>query len=159
MLRKRLQQHIIKCKEHYKDEKELMVCPFNKAHLVTELEFHQHTKTCADRSIIEHYQLSAPAELDDQTKHDTIEADENWDDVDVPDYNPQAYASSANIVREPNGMFPSQRKAFVKEERKRLLGDQCDIEEERPTKSAKTPKSPSSTPRSAPYKIPHQTRK
>ncbi|KAH8419626.1 hypothetical protein KR222_011148, partial [Zaprionus bogoriensis] len=126
MLRKKLQQHIIKCREYYKNEVELLVCPFNKAHLIPEPEYFQHTKSCIDRKIIAHYQHSAPAELNEETKHERIEAEENWDEDDVPDYDPQAYVSQANIVREPNGLFPSQRKAFIKEERKRLLGEESD---------------------------------
>lgn len=86
----------------------------------------QHTKSCSDRKIIAHYQHSAPAELNEETKHEKIEAEENWDEDDVPDYDPQAYVSQANLVREPNGLFPSQRKAFIKEERKRLLGEHSD---------------------------------
>lgn len=39
MLRKKLQQHIIKCREYYKNEVELLVCPFNKAHLIPEPEY------------------------------------------------------------------------------------------------------------------------
>lgn len=44
----------------------------------------------------------------------------------MPDYDPQAYVAQANLVREPNGLFPSQRKAFIKQERKRLLGENSD---------------------------------
>jgi len=39
MLRKKLQQHILKCRVIYKDTVELMVCPFNKGHLIPEPEF------------------------------------------------------------------------------------------------------------------------
>ncbi|XP_034110788.1 gametocyte-specific factor 1 homolog [Drosophila albomicans] len=126
MLRKKLQQHIIKCREYFKDEIELMVCPFNKAHLIPEPEFFQHTKTCDDRKIIAHYQHNAAAELVEDTKHEKIETEENWDDDDVPDYDPEAYASNANVLRSAKGIFPAQRKAFVKEERKRLLEEQSD---------------------------------
>ncbi|XP_022218274.1 gametocyte-specific factor 1 homolog [Drosophila obscura] len=128
MLRKKYQQHIIKCRELYKDTVELLVCPFNKGHLVPEPEFHQHTKSCDDRKIIVQYQTSEPAVLRADTRHEKIEADENWDDIKVEDYNPQVYCAQANIVREPNGMFPAQRKAFIKEERRRR-GDYCDEEE------------------------------
>ncbi|KAH8267914.1 hypothetical protein KR026_010806 [Drosophila bipectinata] len=130
MLRKKLQQHILKCREIHKDTVELKVCPFNKIHLIPEPEFFQHVKFCEDRKIIVQYQTSAAAVINDDTKHAKIESEENWDDVDVPDYDPQAYCSSANIVREPNGMFPSQRKAFIKEENRRRFGDDYDVEEQ-----------------------------
>lgn len=54
----------------------------------------------------------------------------------MPDYDPQAYCSTANIVREPNGLFPSQRKAFYKEENRRRFGD--DFVEEEKTKKNKS---------------------
>lgn len=40
MLRKKLQQHILKCRELYKDTVNLMVCPFNKGHLILEPEYY-----------------------------------------------------------------------------------------------------------------------
>ncbi|KAH8374049.1 hypothetical protein KR200_005615 [Drosophila serrata] len=123
MLRKKLQQHILKCRELYKDQVNLMVCPFNKGHLIPEPEYYSHLKTCDDRKIIVQYQTSAAAVLSEDTKHAKIECEENWDDDDTPDYDPQAYCASANIVREPPGMFPSQRKAFIKEEKQRKLGE------------------------------------
>jgi len=82
-----------------------------------------------------HYQTSAPAVLNEDTRHAKIECEENWDDDDVPDYDPQVYCSTANIVREPNGLFPSQRKAFIKEENRRQFGE--DYKEEKPPKAKK----------------------
>ncbi|EDW72430.1 uncharacterized protein Dwil_GK20915 [Drosophila willistoni] len=135
MLRKKLQQHVMKCKETYKDEIELLVCPFNKTHLLPAADFHQHTKSCEDRKIIMHYQLSQAAELNEETKHEKIEADENWDDTSVENYNPNLYASQANIVREANGLFPAQRKQFIKQERRRILGE--DYDDVKPPKASK----------------------
>ncbi|XP_017138365.1 gametocyte-specific factor 1 homolog [Drosophila miranda] len=123
MLRKKYQQHILKCREIHKDTVELLVCPFNNAHLIPEPEFHQHCKSCVDRKIIVQYQTCEPAVLHADTRHEKIEADENWDDDEVEDYNPQVYCAQANIVREPTGMFPSERKAFIKEEERRRCGD------------------------------------
>ncbi|KAH8301284.1 hypothetical protein KR018_010454 [Drosophila ironensis] len=135
MLRKKLQQHVLKCRELHKDTLELRVCPFNKSHLIPEPEFFQHTNTCEDRKIIIHYQTSAGAVLSEDTRHAKIETEENWDDDDVPDYDPQVYCSTANIVREPNGMFRSQRKAFIKEENRRHFGANF-TEEQKPPKAA-----------------------
>ncbi|EDW18899.1 gametocyte-specific factor 1 homolog [Drosophila mojavensis] len=160
MLRKKLQQHILKCREIYKDEVELLVCPFNKAHLIPEPDFLQHTRTCIDRKIVAHYQQSAPAPLNEETKHEKIETEENWDDEYVPDYDPQQYVVNANIVREPNGMFPSQRKAFIKQERKRLLGEDSDEETTGSEQNMKLPTKANSTgtQRPAPYKLPNRNR-
>ncbi|XP_017152617.1 gametocyte-specific factor 1 homolog [Drosophila miranda] len=124
MLRKKYQQHILKCREIYKDKVELLACPFNKAHLVPKLEFHQHLKSCDDRKIIvQHLNSEEPDVLRADTRHKKIEADENWDDDRVEDYNPQVYCAQANIIREPRGLFPAQRKAFFKEEERRRRGD------------------------------------
>ncbi|XP_043661704.1 gametocyte-specific factor 1 homolog [Drosophila teissieri] len=145
MLRKKLQQHILKCRVIYKDMVELMVCPFNKSHLIPEPEFFQHTKSCEDRNIIVHYQTSAPAVLNEDTRHPKIESAENWDDDDsVPDYDPQVYCSTANIVREPNGLFPAQRKAFIEQEKRRHFGE--DYEEEKKPPKAKSRADPRPTP-------------
>ncbi|KAH8328355.1 hypothetical protein KR067_008456 [Drosophila pandora] len=156
MLRKKLQQHILKCRELYKDTVELKVCPFNKIHLIPEPEFFQHVKFCVDRKIIVQYQTSAAAVLDQDTRHAKIECEENWDDVNEPDYDPQAYCSNANIVREPNGMFPSQRKAFIKEENRRRFGD--DYEDEEKPKKNKS-KDPRRENRSTPYNLNTNNRK
>ncbi|XP_017072099.1 gametocyte-specific factor 1 homolog [Drosophila eugracilis] len=134
MLRKKLQQHILKCRVIYKDTVELMVCPFNKTHLIPEPEFFQHTKACEDRKIIVDYQTNGSAELNEDTKHAKIECEENWDDDNDPVYDPQTYCSTANIVREPCGLFPSQRKAFIKEENRRHFGEDYK-EEKRPPKA------------------------
>ncbi|KAH8242520.1 hypothetical protein KR032_010743 [Drosophila birchii] len=136
MLRKRLQQHVIKCRELYKDQINLMTCPFNKLHLIPEQEYYSHLKICDDRKIIVQYQTSAAAVLSEDTKHAKIECDENWDDDDAPDYDPQAYCATANIVREPTGMFKSQRKAFIKDEIKRKFGEDYE-EEPKPVKGKK----------------------
>lgn len=181
MLRKKLQQHILKCREYYKDEVELLVCPFNKTHLIPEPEYvvssvlksnvtwsnakipQQHTKSCIDRRIIAHYQHSAPAELNEETKHEKIESEENWDNDDVPDYKPEVYVSKANIVREAKGLFPSQRKAFIKEERKRLLNegsdDDGDNDRKPPAKSTSTINSSNCTSyRTTPYNVSNRRR-
>lgn len=50
------------------------------------------------------------------------QSEENWDDENVPSYNPQAYAANADVLRSIQGAPPSQRKAFRKQERLRLLG-------------------------------------
>ncbi|XP_068147843.1 gametocyte-specific factor 1 homolog [Drosophila tropicalis] len=126
MLRNKLQKHVMKCKEIYKDEIELLICPFNNVHRVPAAEFHQHTKSCEDRKIILHYQLSQAAELNEETKHEKIEADENWDDTCVENYNPEIYASQATIVRESKGLFRAQRKQFIKQEHRRILGEEYD---------------------------------
>lgn len=50
------------------------------------------------------------------------ESEENWDDTDVPSYNPQEYIAKAPVLRNIQGAPPSERKQFRKQERLRLLG-------------------------------------
>lgn len=38
----------------------------------------------------------------------------------TPSYNPQLYAMNANVLRQPVGMSPAQRRQFADNERKRL---------------------------------------
>lgn len=52
----------------------------------------------------------------------TYQCDDNWDDEDVPSYNPHTYASKADVLRSIKGAPPAERKAFRKQERLRLLG-------------------------------------
>lgn len=67
-------------------------------------------------------------------KHDPIECDEDWDDTVVNDYNPQKYLENANVIRKPDGANPSERKEFIKKERKRL-GDGDDSSDDETNKS------------------------
>lgn len=78
----------------------------------------------------------------------------------MPDYDPLQYVMNAKIVREPNGMFPSQRKAFIKLERKRLLGEDSDEDATGSKQKVKLPAEAKSkgTQCSAPYKIPNRNR-
>ncbi|XP_013100706.2 uncharacterized protein DDB_G0283697-like [Stomoxys calcitrans] len=130
MLRKRLQSHLLKCRIQYPDV-ELRKCPFNLSHLIPEPEFTHHVTNCSDRKLITQYKYDAPDEVieEEHPKHEPIQSEENWDDTDVPDYDPTKYVEKADVIRQPLGPTPSLRKAFIKEERKRL-GDADSDEEE-----------------------------
>ncbi|XP_023294784.2 protein D7-like [Lucilia cuprina] len=120
MLRKRLQSHLLKCRLSYPDV-ELRKCPFNITHLIPEPEFTHHATNCPDRKLITQYKYDAPEPKEEEgPKHAPIECDEDWDDTDVNDYNPKLYLETAKIIRKPDGANPSERKLFIKKERKRL---------------------------------------
>ncbi|XP_037812947.1 uncharacterized protein LOC119604433 [Lucilia sericata] len=120
MLRKRLQSHLLKCRLSYPDV-ELRKCPFNITHLIPEPEFTHHATNCPDRKLITQYKYDAPEPKEEEgPKHSPIECDEDWDDTDVNDYNPKLYLETAKIIRKPDGANPSERKLFIKKERKRL---------------------------------------
>jgi len=109
--------------------------------------------------------------LNEETRHAKVESEENWDDEDAPDYNPEVYVATANVVREAKGLFPSQRKAFIKEERKRLLNEESDDDrdqdhhhdKEAPARSTNTntrisTSSSSTSHRATPYNIANRRR-
>ncbi|XP_061386375.1 uncharacterized protein LOC133321298 [Musca vetustissima] len=120
MLRKRLQSHLLKCRLQYPNV-ELRKCPFNLSHLIPEPEFTHHATNCPDRKLITQYKYDAPEDLDEEKpKHAPIESEENWDETDVADYDPSTYVEKATVIRCPQGPTPSERKEFIKQERKRL---------------------------------------
>ncbi|XP_065365221.1 uncharacterized protein LOC135958255 [Calliphora vicina] len=136
MLRKRLQSHLLKCRVNYPDV-ELRKCPFNITHLIPEPEYTHHATNCPDRKLITQYKYEAPEPKEDEgPKHAPIECDEDWDDTDVNDYNPKLNLENSNIIRKPDGANPSERKLFIKKERKRLGdGDESSDDEKNKAKS------------------------
>ncbi|KAM7348285.1 uncharacterized protein ACRADG_007678 [Cochliomyia hominivorax] len=138
MLRRRLQSHLIKCRLNYPDV-ELRKCPFNITHLIPEPEFTHHATNCPDRKLITQYKYNAPEPKEEEgPKHAPIECDEDWDDTDVNDYNPQKYLERAKVIRKPDGHKPSERKLFIKKERKRLGDGDDSSEDESKSKGSKS---------------------
>ncbi|XP_050329821.1 uncharacterized protein DDB_G0283697-like [Bactrocera neohumeralis] len=123
LLRKRLQPHLIKCRENY-PQLQLQRCPFNNTHHIPEPEFCLHVTNCPDRKLITQYKYDAaePKE-EERVSHAPIECEENWDDTEVDDYDPQKFIKEKEVLRQPLGIAPAERKEFIKTERKRL-GDE-----------------------------------
>lgn len=81
--------------------------------------------------MITQYKYDAPEVVEeDLPKHAPIECEENWDETDVPDYDPTKYVEKAAVIRLPVGTAPSERKEFIKKERKRLGDIDSDEENE-----------------------------
>ncbi|XP_073835401.1 gametocyte-specific factor 1 homolog [Musca autumnalis] len=123
ILRSRMQVHLVRCRKNHPNEKKV-TCPFNVTHVLNEPELEFHLSCCAERTTFENYRNTEPAPT-----RPTIpppmpqyQSEDNWDDENVPSYNPQAYAANADVLRTIKGAPPSQRKAFRKQERLRLLG-------------------------------------
>uniref|UniRef100_A0A1B0FNQ2 CHHC U11-48K-type domain-containing protein n=1 Tax=Glossina morsitans morsitans TaxID=37546 RepID=A0A1B0FNQ2_GLOMM len=125
MLRKRLAKHLVKCRVNYPNV-ELQKCPFNNTHLVPDTEFLCHVNICPDRKLITQYKCVAVAKLEDRPQHKPVEMDENWDNIEVEDYDPKKYLENTRVLRQPEGTCSSARKEFVKKERKRLGYDDDD---------------------------------
>ncbi|XP_054086688.1 protein D7 [Zeugodacus cucurbitae] len=123
MLRKRLQPHLIKCRQNY-PQLELQKCPFNSTHHIPEPEFTLHVTNCPDRKLITQYKYDTVAPKEEEPiRQIPIECEENWDDTEVDDYDPQKFIAEKNVLRKPMGIPPAERKEFIKQERKRL-GDE-----------------------------------
>lgn len=83
-----------------------------------------HIAICTERTSFEHFRNAVEI-----TTRPTIpppmpvyQSEDNWDDEDVPTYDPHSYTSKADVLRSIQGAPPAQRKAFRKQERLRLLG-------------------------------------
>ncbi|KAL9880993.1 uncharacterized protein LOC119633344 [Glossina fuscipes] len=137
MLRKRLAKHLIKCRVNHPDA-ELQKCPFNNTHLVPEPEFVNHVTNCPNRKLISNYICVPVAKLEERPQHKPVETDENWDDMEAADYDPKKYLENVPVLRRPDGTCPSERKDFVKKERKRLGYDDSDTDSDRPSSSHKS---------------------
>uniref|UniRef100_A0A1A9VLE9 CHHC U11-48K-type domain-containing protein n=1 Tax=Glossina austeni TaxID=7395 RepID=A0A1A9VLE9_GLOAU len=136
MLRKRLAKHLIKCRVNHPDA-ELQKCPFNNTHLVPEPEFVNHVTNCPDRKLISNYKCVPVPKLEERPQHKPVETDENWDNMEAADYDPKKYLENVPVLRRPDGTCPSERKDFIKKERKRLGYDDSDTDSDRPSSSRK----------------------
>ncbi|XP_075155477.1 gametocyte-specific factor 1 homolog isoform X2 [Haematobia irritans] len=124
ILRSRMQVHLTRCRKNHLNEKKV-TCPFNVTHVLNEPELEFHVTVCTERKTFEHFrnEVKAPTRPIIPPSVPLCDSEENWDnDEDVPSYNPQAYAAKADVIRTIQGVPPSQRKAFRKQERLRLLG-------------------------------------
>ncbi|CAD7090255.1 unnamed protein product [Hermetia illucens] len=101
-MRKRLQRHLVKCRESHPDVK-LVRCPFNSVHQVPEPELNHHVSICPDKALIDQYRYNvAPAvksERNEITKQPKVSCDDDWDDVQVGTYDPKTYVKNAPIVK------------------------------------------------------------
>ncbi|XP_061391645.1 gametocyte-specific factor 1 homolog [Musca vetustissima] len=123
ILRSRMQVHLTRCRKNHTNVKKV-TCPFNVTHILNEPELEFHISSCPGRTSFEHFRntVEVPISRTVPPPMPKYESEENWDDENVPSYNPQAYAANADVLRSIQGAPPSQRKAFRKQERLRLLG-------------------------------------
>lgn len=120
LLKSRLAAHLIKCRINYPDA-ELKACPFNSTHLLSQYEYAAHVINCPDRKIMFQYDLSpSPAAWENRTRHSIIETNENWDEVDVEDYDPKKYLDRVAVLRRAEDISRSECKKLVNNKRKRL---------------------------------------
>lgn len=56
-----------------------------------------------------------------------IHSEDNWDDEDLPTYNPHAYVTQAPVIRNLQGAQPAERKQFRQRERLRFLDNKDSV--------------------------------
>lgn len=122
ILLSRLQFHVEKCKKSYVKGQRMLECPFNATHKVPEIEFNCHKAyLCPDRSKLETFMCSTQ----DSAKlfpiaNIIVQSSENWDDVEVPTYNPEDHCKTMPVMVNKIGAKPSERKYHRSEERERF---------------------------------------
>lgn len=122
ILLSRLQYHVEKCKKSHLTGQRMLECPFNATHKVPEIEFNCHKAyLCPDRHKLETFMCSTQ-ESSKLFPIITIEvqSSENWDDVDVPTYNPEDHCKTMPVMTTKTGAKPSERKYHRNEERERF---------------------------------------
>ncbi|XP_049544688.1 gametocyte-specific factor 1 homolog [Anopheles darlingi] len=132
-----MQKHLLKCKKQHKSSN-LIVCPFNQTHYIRKSEYAQHIKVCPDRILIEscrytekndarggtnagqRQETTQPNYTAETTSYNGND-EENWDDMDVPAYNPLKYCLENKVIRQANHLTPAEKRAFYEEERIRHM--------------------------------------
>lgn len=141
----RMQIHLVKCKKNYPDS-DLVPCDFNATHIVHKLELDRHYEQCEDRK---NFELKTTETLNKAHNKYVIQkieiaTDENWDDIDVPTYDPRKDTENRNVLRGINVASSSKRREFRQNERQRLRelagGGSNKPEETSPIKLSSHPK-------------------
>uniref|UniRef100_A0A1A9WRL6 CHHC U11-48K-type domain-containing protein n=1 Tax=Glossina brevipalpis TaxID=37001 RepID=A0A1A9WRL6_9MUSC len=146
VLRKRLARHLLKCRVTF-PHVVLKKCPWNNSHLVFESEFGNHVNNCPNRRLLYQYGFDHKETTIEErpSNHNLVECEENWDDDEAPEYNPREYLEKSWVLRRPDGINPSERKEFLRKERKRLSNDFIDRAREENEFRENTPPPPPPT--------------
>lgn len=130
-----MQRHLLKCRKQHKSSG-MLVCPFNQTHYLKTQEYAQHIKTCRDRILIEscrytekkdtrsgNQATAQPSMANYATETASYDGndEENWDDMDVPAYNPLKYCLENKVIRQACHLTPAEKRAFYEEERIRHM--------------------------------------
>lgn len=133
-----MSKHLFKCRRNHPNKK-FITCPFNETHQVAAIDLHSHVTQCLDRAAFDTYKYSIstlPATVPCTSASPTlvynnsppkynedsppIVEEENWDDSNVPAYNPQAYCLQANVIRKATLKKPAEKKVFYEKEEIRI---------------------------------------
>ncbi|XP_050501261.1 gametocyte-specific factor 1 homolog [Diabrotica virgifera virgifera] len=119
--RKVFNTHLVKCRKANPDIK-LVPCDFNVTHWVEEPCLQHHHENCPDRKKIEtKFYVDDKTDLNKYPVRNTyIPSDENWDDENVPTYNPQKTCLSKEVIRHLDVASAGKKKNFRMEERQRM---------------------------------------
>ncbi|XP_050098085.1 gametocyte-specific factor 1 homolog [Anopheles aquasalis] len=131
-----MQKHLLKCRKQHKSSS-MVICPFNQTHYLHTREYAKHIKTCPDRILIESFRYTEKDGSGGSSNQETAQSsmasyatetasydgndEENWDDMDVPAYNPQKYCLENKVIRQSCHLTPAEKRAFYEEERIRHM--------------------------------------
>ncbi|XP_044739859.1 gametocyte-specific factor 1 homolog isoform X1 [Chrysoperla carnea] len=119
----RMQVHLVRCRRSHPDEMKVP-CPFNSTHVVGQCELEYHIANCPDQKTL----VSQLIEYESEERifepipiiNTDVECSENWDDVNVPTYDPTEHLENNIIIRNMQVRPPSERKAFREQENRRI---------------------------------------
>ncbi|KAK9737790.1 U11-48K-like CHHC zinc finger [Popillia japonica] len=121
ILNYRMATHLVKCRKNHGNSA-MAVCIFNAKHSVPEMEMQYHVENCPDR-----FNLDKQVFVADDVDHSRfpvqlteVDSDENWDDVNVPSYQPEEYCKNKAIMRQAKVESAATRRNFRIEERHRF---------------------------------------
>ncbi|CAG9831218.1 unnamed protein product [Diabrotica balteata] len=114
-------EQYVKCEKANPDIK-LVQCDFNANHRVEEPCIQYHHENCPDRKKIETaFYVDEKTDLNRYPIRNTyIPSDENWDDENVPTYDPQKNCLSKEVIRHLDVASAAKKKNFRMEERQRM---------------------------------------
>ncbi|GLV41040.1 asterix [Carabus blaptoides fortunei] len=120
IIESRFQCHLVKCQKVHRHSR-LVDCPFNATHKVPEIELNCHkTYLCPDRNKVETF-IKSTTDSNPlfPVQNLNITSSEDWDDVEIPTYNPEDHCKTMPVLMNLQGATPSERKGFRAAERQR----------------------------------------
>lgn len=124
VMRRRMEQHLVKCRRNYREESgNLTTCDFNACHRVPVVELQFHHSMCPDRKHIEIHVMTeaapqtAPIEI---TPAGFVPIDNSWDDSNLQSYDPVQYCNDHAVIRRLDTGSAAQKREFRDAERQRI---------------------------------------
>ncbi|ETN66604.1 hypothetical protein AND_001609 [Anopheles darlingi] len=112
-----MQKHLLKCKKQHKSSN-LIVCPDRI--LIESCRYTEKNDARGGTNAGQRQETAQPNYTAETTSYNGND-EENWDDMDVPAYNPLKYCLENKVIRQANHLTPAEKRAFYEEERIRHM--------------------------------------